>query len=69
MLPEKLFKPLKGGPSDGWKFEHGEFEAALEKYYEFCGWDVNTGNPTRAKLEELDLRWVADQLSVYKPSQ
>jgi hypothetical protein len=27
-----------------------------------AGWDVATGNPTRAKLEELELGWIADQL-------
>jgi hypothetical protein len=27
-----------------------------------AGWDVNTGTPTRSKLEELDLAWVADLL-------
>ena len=62
VIPEKLFKPLKGGTSDGWKLDRAEVEAALKKYYEVCGWDVNTGNPTRAKLEALDLSWVADQL-------
>ncbi len=64
VLPEKLFKPLKGGTSDGWKLDRDEIEAALDKYFEFCGWDVNTGNPTRTKLEALDLSWVADQLSI-----
>jgi aldehyde:ferredoxin oxidoreductase len=62
VIPEKLFKPLKGGVSDGWKLDRDEIESALDKYFEFCGWDVNTGNPTRAKLDELDLGWVADQL-------
>jgi len=60
VLPEKLFKPLKGGVSDGWKLDRAEVESALDKYFEFCGWDVKTGNPTRAKLEELELGWVAD---------
>jgi aldehyde:ferredoxin oxidoreductase len=64
VLPEKLFQPLKGGVSDGWKLDRNEIQAALEKYYEICGWDVSTGNPTRAKLEALDLSWVADQLNV-----
>jgi aldehyde:ferredoxin oxidoreductase len=64
VLPEKLFKPLKGGVSDGWALDREEVGAALEKYYEICGWDVNTGNPTRAKLDELDLAWVADQLKI-----
>jgi aldehyde:ferredoxin oxidoreductase len=62
VIPEKLFKPLKGGVSDGWKLDRDEVESALDKYFEFCGWDVKTGVPTRAKLDELDLGWVADQL-------
>jgi aldehyde:ferredoxin oxidoreductase len=63
-IPEKLFKPLKGGTSDGWKLDQEEVASALDKYYEICGWDVDSGNPTRAKLDELDLGWVADQLGV-----
>ena len=63
-LPEKLFTPLKGGVSDGFVLDHEEVESAMEKYFEFCGWDVDTGNPTRSKLEELDLGWVADQLGI-----
>lgn len=62
VIPEKLFKPLNGGPSDGWKLDRDEVDSAIKKYYEFCGWDVKTGNPTREKLEELDLGWIADQL-------
>jgi aldehyde:ferredoxin oxidoreductase len=61
---EKIFKPLQGGVSDGWKIDREEFEAALDTYFEMCGWDVKTGNPTRAKLDELDLGWVADQLGL-----
>jgi len=64
VLPEKLFKPLEGGVSDGWKLDRDKVNAALDKYFEFCGWDVITGNPTRAKLDELDLSWVADQLGI-----
>ncbi len=62
VIPEKLFKPLKGGVSDGWKLDRDEVESALDSYFEQCGWDVKTGIPTRAKLEELGLGWVADQL-------
>jgi aldehyde:ferredoxin oxidoreductase len=60
IVPEKLFKPLKGGASDGWKLDRDEVAKALEKYYEISGWDAATGVPTREKLEELDLAWVAD---------
>jgi len=63
-LPAKFFKKaLKGGASDGWKLDPAEFEAALDTYFELSEWDVETGVPTRAKLEQLDLAWVADQLT------
>jgi aldehyde:ferredoxin oxidoreductase len=64
-LPEKMFKKaLKGGVSDGFKIDRAEFEQALDSYYKQSGWDVASGTPTRAKLEELGLDWVADQLSM-----
>lgn len=64
VIPEKLFKPLKGGVSDGWALDRDEVQRAMDMYFEHCGWDVETGVPTRAKLEELQLGWVADQLGV-----
>ena len=64
VLPGKLFKPLKGGVSDGWVLDRDEIKSATDKYFEFCGWDVKTGNPTRTKLDELDLGWVADKLGI-----
>jgi aldehyde:ferredoxin oxidoreductase len=63
-LPERLFEPLRGGPSDGQVVDRGEFEAALEMYYQQAGWDPITGNPPRETLENLDLDWVADMLGV-----
>ena len=56
-LPDKLFKPLSGGPSDGARFTKEEFEAARSAYYAMCGWDAE-GIPTHAKLEELGLSWL-----------
>jgi aldehyde:ferredoxin oxidoreductase len=43
--------------------EPEKFKALLERYYELRGWDKTTGWPTRAKLEELDLKDVADELA------
>jgi len=64
-LPEKMFKKaLKGGKSDGLKVEQAEFEASLDEYYRQNDWDVETGTPTRHKLETLDLAWVADELKL-----
>jgi aldehyde:ferredoxin oxidoreductase len=49
---------LVNGPID-----KAKFEALKDRYYAFRGWDVNTGWPTRAKLEELGLKDVADELA------
>ena len=62
-LSEKFFqKPLKGGPSDGWKIDKAEWEAARDEYYRQSGWDVTSGTPTRQTLKRLSLGWVADKL-------
>ena len=59
-LPKRIFDdPLVGGASDGVAVTREELAAALDDYYELCGWDIATGNPTPAKLHELDLGWLA----------
>jgi aldehyde:ferredoxin oxidoreductase len=60
LVPEKLFKPLKGGASDGWKLDKDEVEGALDTYFELSGWDVKSGNPTSEKLKELGLSWIVN---------
>ena len=62
--PERIFTPLKGGPSDGFKVDRDELAQAFDTYYAMAGWDVKTGNPTRAKLAELGIAWVADLLGL-----
>lgn len=61
-LPKKMYKALTGGASDGYKLSEDEIEKAKDMYYEMAGWDVNSGVPTRTKLEELDLGWAADMI-------
>jgi aldehyde:ferredoxin oxidoreductase len=63
-LPKKLYEPLEGGASDGVAVTEEEVETAKDTYYAMAGWDVATGSPTRPKLEELGLAWVADELGV-----
>jgi aldehyde:ferredoxin oxidoreductase len=63
-LPKKMFQALKGGASDGVALDPARIEAAKTEYYQSCGWDAQTGTPTRATLETLDLAWVADQLEL-----
>ena len=64
-LPERLLtEPLKGGASKGHFISRDELNQMLDEYYEARGWDVQTGAPSREKLEELGLGYVADHLSV-----
>ena len=60
-VPPKLLIPLQGGLTDGVAVTAEEVEAAKALYYQMSGWDKD-GRPTRAKLEELALGWVADEL-------
>ena len=49
-------------PQDHWKKRFPELEEQiLSTYYKFKGWNMD-GVPTREKLEELDLGYVADDL-------
>ncbi len=63
-LPKKLSKALKGGVSDGFVFTPEELEKAKDSYFAQAGWHVASGNPTREKLSELQLDWVADELGL-----
>lgn len=60
-VPPKLLTPLKGGKSDGIAVTVEEVEAAKTLYYRMAGWSED-GKPTRVKLEELALGWLADEL-------
>ncbi len=53
--PRFMEEPLPDGPSKGQCISKEELEDMLDNYYELRGWDKKTGNPTRQKLQELDL--------------
>ena len=62
-LPERLLtEPLKAGASKGHFISKAELTQMLDEYYAARGWDVKTGAPTREKLSELGLDYVAEQL-------
>ncbi|MBN1402088.1 MAG: aldehyde ferredoxin oxidoreductase, partial [Anaerolineae bacterium] len=61
MLPPKGWIKLTGGATDGVAVDKDEWETARELYYQMAGWDEN-GTPTKARLIDLDLAWVADLL-------
>lgn len=61
-LPARLMEPLKEGPSKGEVISKDALHEALDYYYELRGWDKENGIPTRKKLEELGLEYVAKEL-------
>ena len=64
-LPERLMtEPLKAGASKGHMISREDLDTMLDEYYSSRGWDVETGTPTRAKLTDLGLAYVADALGL-----
>jgi aldehyde:ferredoxin oxidoreductase len=55
---------LQSGASKGQLISKEDLNAMLDEYYTLRGWDLNTGIPTRKKLIELSLDYVAGQLGV-----
>jgi len=45
------------------------FEKLKDDYYTIRKWDFRTGHPTAAKLEELGLKYIADDLKHHKTRQ
>jgi aldehyde:ferredoxin oxidoreductase len=58
-LPEICLEPLSEGTTDG---VQPDMEVMLKEYYQYHGWDWESGKPTRDRLVELDLGHVADEL-------
>lgn len=59
-LPERFFVE-KVTPEGTTGINRAKFEKMLDEYYKFRGWD-REGFPTKEKLEELNLSYLANQL-------
>jgi aldehyde:ferredoxin oxidoreductase len=57
ILPDRLFEPLPDGPSKDRRVDREAFSRMKDDYYGFMGWELHTGNPSRAKMLELGLDW------------
>jgi aldehyde:ferredoxin oxidoreductase len=62
-LPARLMEePLPGGSAEGMVLEKADLEKLKDAYYEYRGWDIETGKPTPEKLAELGLEDLKEQL-------
>ncbi len=63
LYPKSSIKNFKGGPLDGQgAINKEDFQKAIRLRYELMGWDPDTGIPTPAKLIELGLDWLIDEV-------
>jgi aldehyde:ferredoxin oxidoreductase len=58
VLPDRMFIPIPDGPNAGVGITKEAFEAALNDYYAFAGWDPQTGIPTQETKKRLGLEWI-----------
>jgi len=61
MLPKRFFEEMEFGARRGEKLDREGFQRAVKLFYEMAGWD-SEGKPTKAKLYELGLGWVANEI-------
>jgi aldehyde:ferredoxin oxidoreductase len=55
-LPKKFFTPLQGtGRTAGVALDRKELELDKDLYYTLAGWDVQSGKPSKDKLDSLGL--------------
>jgi len=54
--------PMPDGPCVSRFINKDLFKNLMDEYYKLRGWDLDTGIPSRSKLEELGLKDVADDL-------
>jgi aldehyde:ferredoxin oxidoreductase len=63
-LPDRLMtEPVKDGASKGQLISPEDLKQMLDEYYTERGWDLETGIPSRTKLAELGLGYVADRIN------
>ncbi|MBI5920185.1 MAG: aldehyde ferredoxin oxidoreductase family protein [Betaproteobacteria bacterium] len=63
-LPERMFQPVEDGPMAGASIDKEEFQKTLDEVYRLKGWNPDTTAPSRDRLRDLDIEWVADLLGV-----
>jgi aldehyde:ferredoxin oxidoreductase len=66
LAPRFMEEPIKTGPSRNMVISRKMLDYMLDQYYEFRGWDKQTGIPLREKLIELDLEDVAEDMEKYR---
>ncbi len=56
-LPARYFQPMPTGRHAGETVDPVMFNRMLDEYYQLHGWDIQTGIPEQATLEQLELKF------------
>ena len=66
-IPPKRFREeeVKSGPYKGFKIDEEKYNKMVNEFYEFWEWDKKTGMQTKAGLEKLGLKDIAEKISKY----
>jgi aldehyde:ferredoxin oxidoreductase len=60
--PWRFSTVFQSGGAKGVQVPADEIAQAIDLYYEMRGWDKETGAPTKGRLHELGIGWVAELL-------
>jgi aldehyde:ferredoxin oxidoreductase len=60
VLPKRFHEAFVTGPLTGVAPTFEQVEKAKRDYYEMMGWNRDSGVPTRARAQELDIEWALD---------
>ena len=63
-LPDRFFHPHNVGALSKTVVDSEQLRRAILTYYRMNGWNEETGAPTREKLEDLDVGWVAAKAGI-----
>jgi len=63
-LPDRFFHTHNVGALSKTAVDPEQLLGAKRIYYKMMGWNEETGAPTREKLEELDVGWIADEIGI-----
>ncbi|MCL6432192.1 MAG: aldehyde ferredoxin oxidoreductase family protein [Anaerolineae bacterium] len=63
-LPARMATPFKSGSINERPVDPAVLDRHLSVFYGIMGWDPQTGVPTPATLQKLDLEWVAPHLGL-----
>lgn len=63
VIPDRLYEAFTSGPLKDKLIDKEAMHQALQTYYKMAGWDTEQAVPTTAKLQDLDIGWVAEELN------